>query len=61
MNKQATELKDFYFTENGLMVFTEQYLLKRGFCCGNGCKHCPYNYQNVSEPTKSKILKEKGN
>jgi hypothetical protein len=32
---------DFYF-ENGLMVLTETYLLRRGYCCGNGCRHCPY-------------------
>lgn len=35
------EGKDYYF-ENGLMVLTEHYLLKRGTCCGNGCRHCPY-------------------
>jgi len=33
---------DYYFNENGLMVFTEQYHLRRGYCCGSGCKHCPY-------------------
>ncbi len=32
---------DFYFDE-GLMVLTAHYLLSRGFCCGNNCKHCPY-------------------
>jgi hypothetical protein len=32
----------YYFNEEGLMVFTEAYHLKRGSCCGNGCKHCPY-------------------
>ncbi|HVE58063.1 MAG TPA: DUF5522 domain-containing protein [Pyrinomonadaceae bacterium] len=32
---------DFYF-ENGLMVLTALYLKKRGYCCGNGCRHCPY-------------------
>ncbi|MGM0945821.1 MAG: DUF5522 domain-containing protein [Bacteroidota bacterium] len=33
---------DYYFNEQGLMVFTAQYHLKRGYCCGNGCLHCPY-------------------
>lgn len=33
---------DYYFDTNGLMVFTEAYHLKRGTCCGNGCRHCPY-------------------
>jgi len=31
-----------YYIENGKRVFTEQYHIKRGFCCGNGCRHCPY-------------------
>ncbi|HMQ03053.1 MAG TPA: DUF5522 domain-containing protein [Pyrinomonadaceae bacterium] len=32
---------DYYF-ENGLMVLTAEFLLKRGYCCGSGCRHCPY-------------------
>ncbi|MDE1160463.1 MAG: DUF5522 domain-containing protein [Acidobacteriaceae bacterium] len=32
---------DFYM-ENGFMVFTEQYHLRRGYCCNSGCRHCPY-------------------
>ncbi|WP_160118661.1 DUF5522 domain-containing protein [Chryseotalea sanaruensis] len=31
-----------FYWENGLMVFTEAYHLKRGYCCKNGCRHCPY-------------------
>jgi iron complex transport system substrate-binding protein len=31
-----------YYTENGVMVFTASYLQHRGYCCGNGCRHCPY-------------------
>jgi len=33
--------EDFYL-ENGCVVFTAEYLRKRGVCCGNGCRHCPY-------------------
>ena len=33
---------DYYFDRNNLMVFTATYLLRRGYCCGNGCRHCPY-------------------
>jgi len=36
-----TEEKDYYF-EDGLMVFTSYYLKKRGYCCKNGCRNCPY-------------------
>jgi hypothetical protein len=24
------------------VVFTARYHLKRGTCCSNGCRHCPY-------------------
>ncbi len=33
---------DYYFSEEGYLVFTEQYHLKRGYCCQSGCRHCPY-------------------
>jgi hypothetical protein len=26
----------------GFFVFTADFLERRGFCCGNGCRHCPY-------------------
>ena len=35
------EGEDFY-VENGLYVFTAKFLLRRGYCCGSGCRHCPY-------------------
>ncbi len=28
--------------QSGLYVMTAQYLLDRGFCCDNGCRHCPF-------------------
>lgn len=31
-----------YLIENDQTVFTRWYHLKRGSCCGNGCKNCPY-------------------
>jgi hypothetical protein len=31
-----------YSIENDKYVFTQWYHLKRGSCCGNGCKNCPY-------------------
>lgn len=32
---------DFYF-DDGLMVLTAHFLKKRGYCCQNDCRHCPY-------------------
>ncbi|MEQ8325474.1 MAG: DUF5522 domain-containing protein [Vicingaceae bacterium] len=36
---------DFYYSDEGYLVFTEQFHLKRGYCCESGCRHCPYNYK----------------
>jgi len=42
------EEEDFYIDENGNYVFRESFHLKRGYCCKNGCKHCPYNFKQKS-------------
>ncbi len=39
--EKFVEAVDYYF-ENGLMILTEYFLLKRGYCCRNGCRNCPY-------------------
>jgi hypothetical protein len=39
---------DYYLTPEGFRVFTEKYLLKRGYCCKNGCRHCPYGFDKKS-------------
>ncbi len=31
-----------YYMESGKMVLTAHFLLKRGYCCNSGCRHCPY-------------------
>lgn len=28
--------------DTGFAVFTEAYHLRRGYCCENGCRHCPF-------------------
>lgn len=50
------EGEDFYFNEQGFVVFTAQYHLQKGNCCGNGCRHCPYAYENVGETKRSELL-----
>jgi hypothetical protein len=37
------------------MVLTEKYHLARGYCCGSGCRHCPFNYDRVPEPRRSEL------
>lgn len=50
---------DYYILPNGLLVFTAKYLQERGYCCGNGCLHCPYDYMKVSEPQRSILLQKR--
>jgi hypothetical protein len=40
-----------YYREGPFFVFTEYYHLKRGSCCGSGCRHCPYRKR---EPGKKR-------
>lgn len=35
------EGEDYYF-EKGKIIMTEEYLKRRGTCCGSGCRHCCY-------------------
>lgn len=37
-----------YYMENGFFVMKGWAHLKRGNCCGNKCRHCPYDYINVA-------------
>lgn len=52
---------DYYFNNDGYVVFTAKYLLERGYCCGNGCKNCPYDYKAVPEPRRTKLLEQRKN
>ena len=61
MSEAQKEGEDFYYNESGLLVFTENYHVKKGFCCGNGCKHCPYNYESVPEPKRTELINQSKN
>ena len=41
---QSAKLVEYidYTIENRNYVFSQWYHLKRGECCHNGCRHCPY-------------------
>ena len=53
--RNTKEKKDF-FVENGLIVFTEAYHLKRGYCCGSGCRFCPYTPKHKKGNTVRKEI-----
>jgi biotin synthase-like enzyme len=51
------EQEDYYLNEDGNFVFTENYHLKRGFCCKNVCKHCPWSYKKKIDQKNHKQKK----
>jgi hypothetical protein len=57
--KELIEGIHYYVNDDGLIVLTEQYHLEKGYCCGYGCKHCPYKYENVPEPRRTLLLQQK--
>jgi len=56
--KPLFEDDEFVVNNEGLFVFTAEYLLKRGYCCGNGCLNCPFDYKNVVNLERKKQLIE---
>ena len=54
LKKKISKNADFYFNKEGLMVFTKEYHLKRGYCCKSGCRHCPYGFDKKTGTNKKK-------
>lgn len=38
-----------YYLENDKIIFTPEHHIKRGRCCGNGCRHCPYEPLHIKD------------
>lgn len=55
------EKEHYYIDKNGLLVFTEKYHLERGFCCQNGCLHCPYECSKNAESKTEEKPSNQGN
>jgi hypothetical protein len=53
--------KELYYLENGKVVFTPKYHLERGYCCGSGCRHCPFEPIGLKDNTKLNELWQKIN
>lgn len=43
---------EYYLDEKGNFVFTEHYLKQFTNCCGNGCKHCPFEPKHIKGNSK---------
>lgn len=52
MERLGLDREDYYWSPEGYLVFTEAYHRKRGHCCGNRCRHCPYGHAAVVEQRK---------
>ena len=51
MNNQLRPDIDYYL-EGERVIFTALAHIKRGSCCGTGCRHCPYEPRH----TKGKVV-----
>jgi hypothetical protein len=50
----SEEESEYYYLENGLIVFKAAFLLKRGYCCKRGCRHCPYGFHQDKRDDQDK-------
>ena len=55
IHQKSCDMGQLMYTDpkTGLSVFTKLYHTKRGYCCGNKCRHCPYNWKNVKSDRRS--------
>jgi hypothetical protein len=49
LHDQACERGEDTYVDpaSGYIVITSRAHLKRGICCGNVCRHCPFQHENV--------------
>lgn len=49
-----------YYLDGTRVVFTALFHIQRGQCCGNGCRHCPYEpkYQKGNTNLQEKYLEK---
>jgi hypothetical protein len=57
-NSKLIEGQDYY-SEGAAIVFTARYLLRRGYCCESGCRHCPYTELGEMNPRSNPSLIER--
>lgn len=50
--RRTLDPDDYYKSEEGFIVFTEKYHLKRKYCCKSNCRHCPYGYDPRTDRIK---------
>ncbi|XP_077505293.1 uncharacterized protein C1orf53-like isoform X2 [Amblyomma americanum] len=48
--------KSYIDPVTGFNVFTGLFHYLRGYCCGFGCRHCPYQHINAKDEVKEKMM-----
>uniref|UniRef100_A0A023G5A4 Putative secreted protein n=1 Tax=Amblyomma triste TaxID=251400 RepID=A0A023G5A4_AMBTT len=48
--------KSYIDPVTGFNVFTGLFHYLRGYCCGFGCRHCPYQHINAKDEVKEKMV-----
>lgn len=41
-SNENANMPDWEITPDGLYIATRHFLIRRGYCCANQCRHCPY-------------------
>jgi hypothetical protein len=54
----AQNLRHYKDPATGYTVFTDLFHLDRGSCCGNSCRHCPFDHVNVGQKGVKKARKK---
>lgn len=57
-NHQSTLIagRDFNELGDGRLVFTREYLLARGTCCGSVCQNCPYENRRIEHRPNASLV-----
>lgn len=60
MSEEFVEGVDYTINDDGLVVFTADYLLRRGYCCESGCQNCPYGLDGKVPPPPGEPIDDSG-
>ena len=60
LHKDACERgeKTYIDPDTGYSVFTSLAHTQRGWCCGSGCRHCPFGHENVKDNDKTRKIQQ---
>ncbi|CAN5749583.1 hypothetical protein BH23ACT2_BH23ACT2_00160 [soil metagenome] len=50
----AAGLSTYLDPATGYSVMTARYLAERGYCCGSGCRHCPWEGGDTDPETENR-------